>query len=297
MLKKLLSVVLFFFLLITISSFAQNTITSDKWIKVADGLNFPEGPASDGNGSIYFSNCYGGWIGKLKDSKLDTFVIKVNSRININKTNGLAFGKDNYLYACEYGYGQILRVDEEANVEVYVNGFNGEKFNRPNDIVLDNEGNLFFTDPKSYDSNVLDGRLFFVNAKTKEVKIVADSLAFPNGVNISPLDKKLYLCESAKHKIVRFDIDENMNLYNKEDFISLPGGDPDGIEFDNQGNLYVAHYGGKAVYKFSPEGKQITKFETPGSKPTNLEFGDKDFKVLYLTEVETNSLYKIILDK
>jgi gluconolactonase len=82
-------------------------------------------------------------------------------------------------------------------------------------------------------------------------------------------------------------------LSNKEVFTIIPGGDPDGIEFDINGNLYIAHFGGKAVYIFSPEGKLLQKIETPGSKPTNLEFGDSNYKTLYLTEVETNSLYKI----
>ncbi|MEJ5262614.1 MAG: hypothetical protein WHT45_08030, partial [Ignavibacterium sp.] len=39
--------------------------TTTGWIKLTDGLNFPEGPASDGKGAIYFSNCYAGWIGKF----------------------------------------------------------------------------------------------------------------------------------------------------------------------------------------------------------------------------------------
>ncbi len=277
----------------SIFNYSQIIDPSQKWIKVIDGLNFPEGPAYDGVSSIYLSNCYGGWITKYSDEKADTFVIKNNSRINIDKTNGLAYGKDGYLYACEYGYGQILRIDQNKNVEVYANGYDGTKFNRPNDLVIDANGNIYFTDPKSYDKNILDGRIFFINAKTKQIKLVADSLAFPNGINISPIDGKLYVGESAKQKIVRFNITDGCGLADKEDFVFLPGGDPDGIEFDVDGNLYVAHFGGKAVYIFSPEGKQIQKIETPGSKPTNLEFGDSNYKTLYLTEVETNALYKI----
>lgn len=286
-------------LLINISSTIHSQIINEneKWIKVIDGLNFPEGPAYDGVSSIYLSNCYGGWITKYSDAKADTFIIKNNSRISIDKTNGLAFGKDGYLYVCEYGYGQILRIDQNKNVEVYANGYNGTKFNRPNDLVIDANGNIYFTDPKSYDKNILDGRIFFIDAKSKQIKLVADSLAFPNGINISPIDGKLYVGESAKQKIIRFDIVNNSSITNKEDFVFLPGGDPDGIEFDVDGNLYVAHFGGKAVYIFSPEGKQIQKIETPGSKPTNLEFGDSNYKTLYLTEVETNALYKIKVDK
>ena len=132
-----------------------------------------------------------------------------------------------------------------------------------------------------------------VDAKTKEVILVEDSLAFPNGINISPIDGKLYVCESAKQIIVRYTITKENKLVDKQDFVEMPGGDPDGIEFDVNGNLFVAHFGGKVVYIFSPEGKLLQKIETPGSKPTNLEFGDSDYKTLYLTEVETNALYKI----
>ena len=295
--KPKLILLVLFIVFFSAQNYSQIINTNTKWEKVADGLNFPEGPAYDGVSSIYFSNCYGGWIAKCTNDVVDTLVIKNNSRISINKTNGLAFGKDGYLYVCEYGYGQILRIDKNSNAEVYVNGYNGEKFNRPNDIHLDENGNLYFTDPKSYDKNILDGRIFFIDIKTKEIRLIADSLAFPNGINISPLDNKLYVCESAKQKIVRFDITDDYNLINKEDFVSLPGGDPDGIEFDNNGNLFVAHFGGKAVYVFSPEGSLIQKIETPGAKPTNLEFGDRDYKTLYLTEVETNCFYKIKLGR
>jgi gluconolactonase len=197
------------------------------------------------------------------------------------------------LYVCEYGKGRIFRFDKSAKIEIYADGYNGEYFNRPNDLTFDASGNLFFTDPKSYDKNILDGRIFFVDAKTKEVILLDDSLAFPNGINISPIDGKLYVCESVFNRILRYDITSDNKIINKEVFAIIPGGDPDGIEFDVNGNLYVAHFGGKAIYIYSPNGELLQKIETPGTKPTNLEFGDKDYQTLYLTEVETNSLYKI----
>jgi gluconolactonase len=275
------------------SGIPQITDPNSAWVKVADGLNFPEGPAYDGISSIYLSNCYGGWITKYTESVKDTFVSKVDDSLLIEKTNGLTFGIDGNLYVCEYGKGKILRISSDGKIEVYADGYKGEKFNRPNDLTFDKNGNLFFTDPKSYDKNILDGRIFLVDANTKEVILVKDSLAFPNGINISPIDGKLYVCESAKQIIVRYTITKENKLVDKQDFVDIPGGDPDGIEFDVNGNLFVAHFGGKAVYIFSPDGKLLQKIETPGSKPTNLEFGDADYKTLYLTEVETNALYKI----
>jgi gluconolactonase len=284
---------LVFFFISNERIFSQIIDDNEKWVKVADGLNFPEGPAYDGKSSIYLSNCYGGWITKYSDSIKDTFVSKFSDSLTIEKTNGLTFGSDGFLYVCEYGKGKILKINNKNKIEVYVDGYDGKRFNRPNDLTFDLNGNLFFTDPKSYDKNILDGRIFLVDAKIKEVFLLEDSLAFPNGINISPIDHKLYVCESVFNRILRYDISEENRLSNKEFFTVIPGGDPDGIEFDRNGNLYVAHFGGKAVYIFSPEGILLQKIETPGSKPTNLEFGDEDYKTLYLTEVETNALYKI----
>ena len=53
-----------------------------------------------------------------------------------------------------------------------------KKFNRPNDLTFDMNGNLFFTDPKSYDKNILDGRIFLVDAKTKEVILLGRQFSF-----------------------------------------------------------------------------------------------------------------------
>ena len=57
--------------------YSQSIDAKEKWIKVADGLDFPEGPAYDGKSSIFLSNCYGGWIAKYSGGVIDTFVSKL----------------------------------------------------------------------------------------------------------------------------------------------------------------------------------------------------------------------------
>lgn len=275
--------------------YTQTEDLPETWRLVFNGMDFPEGPAFDTNGNLYISNCYGGWIAKYDGSKIDTFLIKSDAFPSIDKTNGLVIVED-HIYACDYGIGAILKIIKDGRIEIISDGFDGEKFNRPNDIIFDGEENVYFTDPKGYGKDILDGRIFSLNIKTNELKMLADNLAFPNGLNISPLDNKLYVCESAKECIVRFEMDEEKRLVNKEHFITLPGGDPDGIEFDNDGNLYVSHFGGQAVYIISPIGEIIHKLDTPGKKPTNLEFKDSERKFLFLTEAETNSVYSIDLN-
>lgn len=272
---------------------AQVIDENENWVKVLDNLNFPEGPAWDGKEYLYLSNCYGGWITRFDGNKFDTLAAKTNDSLSIEKTNGLAVGKDGYIYICEYGYGAILKISLGGKLEMLCPGFAGEKFNRPNDIVIDGNGNIYFTDPKSYDPKIPDGRIFRFDTKEKEVKLAAQELCFPNGINISPSGKRIYVSESAKNRILSYDINNSGLLINKNTFIELHGGDPDGIDIDEEGNLYVAHFGSKLLYIISPEGKIIQKIETPGKKPSNIEFGGSDRKTLFLTEDETNALYII----
>ena len=271
--------------------FSQQLLLDNEWKLVAEGFQFPEGPAWDGDNSLYFSNCYGGWIGKISDGKVDTFAISTDE--SFTKTNGIIVKSSGEIIVCEYGFGKILSFTSEGNFLVMIDGFKGKSFNRPNDIIIDVSGNLYFSDPKGYGKENPEGRLFYYNFSTKTLDLVAESLDFPNGIAISPKTKKLYLSESGKNRILEFKIENSGNLRNKKVFIDLPGGDPDGLDFDIEGNLYVPHFGTGTLYVISPVGKVLQKMKTPGLKPSNIEFGDKDLKTLYLTEDETNSIYKI----
>ena len=59
------------------------------------------------------------------------------------------------------------------------------------------------------------------------------------------------------------------------------------------GNLYIAHFGGGKIVVVSPKNELINTINTPGKKPSNLEFAGKDLKTLYITEDETNSIFSI----
>jgi len=270
----------------------KKIIKNPNWELVASGLDFPEGPAWDEtNQTLYASNCYGSWISKIANGKLKRMELESDSAIG--KTNGLGITKDGNIIACDYELNVILQITPVGKVTTLVSGYDGRLFNRPNDLTIDKNGNFYFSDPKNYGKDKLDGRLFFYDIKNRKTTLVADSLAFPNGINISPKDGRLYLSESAKNQVLRFDILEDGTLANKSVFIKLPGGDPDGLDFDAEGNLYVAHFGSGTLFIVSPDGVILEQIKTPGKKPTNIEFGGDDLKTLFLTEVETNSIYKV----
>ncbi|OGU40549.1 MAG: hypothetical protein A2315_01400 [Ignavibacteria bacterium RIFOXYB2_FULL_35_12] len=259
---------------------------------IADRMRFPEGPAWDGKGNLYVSSCYGGYILKISSNGSLKLIDSAASQ-NMKQTNGLTVYKDENVYACDYGLGAILKISPDGKSEIFINGYEGKKFNRPNDLAFDEQGNLYFTDPKSHGKDELDGRIFKVDIKSKVITLLADRLAFPNGIAFSPNGKKLFVCESAKNRILTFRVNDNGTLSDKTIFAELPGGDPDGLAFDAEGNLYVAHFGGNAIYVLSPNGEIKEKIITPGKNPSNLEFGGEDMKTLFITEDETNSVYSL----
>jgi gluconolactonase len=271
--------------------FSQIENTND-FVKIADGLHFPEGPAWDGTGNLYVSSCHGGYITKISSNEVIKFIDSTFNH-DLKQTNGLTVYNDGNIFACDYGLGAILKISPDGKSEIFIDGYNGKNFNRPNDLAFDSEGNLFFTDPKSYGKEKLDGRIFKVDIKSKKVTMLVDSLAFPNGIAFSPDMGKLFVCESARNRILTFKVNDDGSLSDQNVFAELPGGDPDGLAFDVEGNLYVAHFGGGAIYVLSPNGKIKEKIFAPGMKPSNVEFGGDDMITLFITEDETNSVYSI----
>jgi gluconolactonase len=267
-------------------------ISQDEFIKVVDNLKFPEGPAWDGRNFLYVSNCYGNWITRISPDKCDSFVVAPTTPVSFEKTNGLVYNKDNFIYACDYGKGAIIKFNKHGECKFVSDGYKGKKFNRPNDLAFDKNGNLYFTDPKSYDKNIPDGVVYRISKKNKKVSVAYSGLCFPNGIAFSKDGKYLFVCESAKERVLKFTVKKDGTLKDPAEFIHLPGGDPDGIAFDVDGNLYIAHFGGQAIVVVKPDGSIKEKIKTPGKKPSNVEFAGKELKTLYITEDETNAVYK-----
>ncbi len=283
---KIKTIVTFIFLFSAIL-FSQE----HKFEKIAEGLKFPEGPAYDGKGKVYVSNCYGDWITVIENDEPGVFVKSPTAPYNFEKTNGLTVYKDGAIYACDYGKGAILKFTTDGKCYPVAEGFNGKKFNRPNDLAFNSKSDLWFTDPKSYDKNNLDGVIYKLNIETGEVKEVYTGLGFPNGIAFSKDEKYLFVCESAQQRILKFKVEDD-ELLEPEVFAEMPGGDPDGIAFDIEGNLYVAHFGGGKIAVFDPDGNLIESLAAPGKKPSNVEFTGEDLKTLIITEDETNAVYK-----
>jgi gluconolactonase len=68
------------------------------------------------------------------------------------------------------------------------------------------------------------------------------------------------------------------------------------MALDKRGYIYIAHYGGGDVLVVNPKGELIERIPVGGNFPTNVAFGGPDRKTLYVTEVETGSVYLFRVD-
>jgi gluconolactonase len=256
------------------------------------GYDSPEGPAFDQDGNLYFVNWLSSSIVRLTPDGIASEFFNTGGI-----PAGLAFHRDGSLYVADEG-DDIHGVMRVANGQstILVNEYHGQPLNGPNDLVFDRDGVLYFSDPwRSSAENPIGG--FYRHFPDGTLEQIDRGLAFPNGVALSDDGAAVFLAETYHNRILRYPIGPDGVIGARENFATLPGGEgPDGMAFDEAGNLYVAHYGGGRVAVFDPSGAMIREIPVPGTKVTNVAFGGPDRRMLVITDVETASLYKTRVD-
>jgi gluconolactonase len=180
--------------------------------------------------------------------------------------------------------------------------FEGMQFNRPNDLIADSRGNIYFTDTASAtpSGTTLPAAVYQITRKGKLVRIV-QGLERPNGLALSPDERTLYIANTAGDGIVALALDRNGEARKARIFARLampppaPAGAPavtgsgaDGMAVDEKGRLYVATAVGVQV--FSEEGESLGIIALP-KQPQNLAFSGPNRHSLFV--VGRGSVYRI----
>jgi len=254
--------------------------------QIATGFTGGEGPVWSRQGFLIFSDYGVDRIYKYTPGKPPEIF-----RENSHGANGNTMDRQGRLYTCEYKSRTVTRTDRNGRVEIFVDKFEGKRFNAPNDIVVRRDGEVYFTDPLFTPLDHRDLDFYGVYHVTPKRKIVAIARmkTRPNGIALSPDGKILYVANTDERNIRAYDLDKKGDASHEQIVIpDLPAG-PDGIRTDAKGNLYITARG---VVVYAPDGKQLGKINPPVS-PRNLAFGDSDLKTLYMVG---DTVYKVRVD-
>jgi gluconolactonase len=271
----------------------QEMQTDFKVELLISGYDSPEGPAFDRDGNLFFVNWLSSSIVKFSPDGVASEFFNTGGI-----PAGLAFHPDGSLYVADEGddiHG-LMRITPDGNAQILINEYEGRPLNGANDLVFDANGVVYFSDPwRTSLENPVGGlyRLFPDGA----LEQLDTGLAFPNGLALTANGTALILAETMRNRLLGYELRADGSVgpgTHWADTYPPPG--PDGMAFDIEGNLYVAHYSGRGVVVFDPAGQSVGKIEVPGRNPTNVAFGGEDGRILVITEVETGSLYRVQMD-
>ena len=220
-----------------------------------------------------------------------------------NQILGLAYDNHGRLIAAHRGQPNGLVVLAPAR-SVLADAFEGHTFASPNDLVVDRKGGVYFTDNVS-EKTTRTGSPSAPGGKTVEavyyvkpdghVLRVTEVPSKPNGIQLSPDEKVLYVDSGPASYVTAFDVEADGRVTNPREFaqLSAPGsaGGADGMAMDAMGRLYVASNGGVKV--FGPKGGQPLGMIPTSIKPRNVAFGGSDRKTLFV--VTRGAVFKVAM--
>ena len=234
---------------------------------------FTEGPAADAQGNVYFSDIPAGVIYKwTPDGNVTIFLD------GLDNPNGLAFTSEGLLIACESGTGRLISIDSQAHITVLANKYNQTRFNEPNDLWIDPQGGIYFTDPAYQSPVVQDGEhVYYLTPDQAHVIRVINDMIRPNGIVGTPDGKTLYVTDQGAGQTFVYMINADGSLSNQQLFASVGS---DGMTLDTQGNLYCTTP--DQVQVFDAAGNHLRNIPTR-ENPTNVTFGGTDHRTLFIT--------------
>lgn len=250
--------------------------------KLQTGFEFTEGPAVDSAGNLYFTD-----IPKNRIHKLDTTGALSVFVEPSGHCNGLMVVGERLL-ACEMDGRLKQFLLKDASETVLADQFEGKRFNAPNDLVIDNTGGIYFTDPRfrAPDPWPQGKEAVYYRAADGTVTRLIDDRKAPNGIILSPDEKTLYIIPSMEKQMWAYAVEGPGKIGPGKLLCELqqrPGesnGGGDGLTIDTNGNLYITS--GAGIQVVSPEGtiKGIIAFP---EQPANVTFGGPERKQLIVT--------------
>jgi gluconolactonase len=230
--------------------------------------------------------------------------------------SGIAFDADGGMViagGADFGARAVIGTDLSTGRSRFLAAlYNGRPFNAPNDLVIASDGRIFFTDPRYFGHESIEQPVCGVYRIDLDgsVHLILADVCKPNGIDLSPDQKTLYVVEHdirlldrriaevpvrdmGEMRILAYDLEDGVPAQQQVivDFGIEKGAD--GITIDAQGHIYAAVQSktrpGIRVYR--PDGVLTAQIDTPET-PSNCTLVSRTHgSDLYITA--THGLYRI----
>ena len=280
--NPVLSLWLFLGLCTQVCAFQSEDLTPE--FSFTEGI---EGPAVDSNGLLYAVNYREeGTVGRVTPEGEAEVFLKLPKG---STGNGIRFDLNGNMYIADYAGHKVYRVDKgDQTPWVWMEN---PVMNQPNDLAVSDSGVIYLSDP-NWEKGT--GNLWMVPGQGRSVLLEAD-MGTTNGIEISPDGKFLYVNESVQRKVWKYHIRRDGSLKKKRLLIAFEDFGLDGMRCDAVGNLLITRYGKGTVVMVSPSGKVLEEFTLKGKNPSNLAFGGKDGRTLYVTLADRGCVEQVRL--
>lgn len=268
---------------------------------IKEGFKGTEGPVALPDGSLAFTETQASRITRIAaDGATSSFLE------NSNGSNGLGFNAKGELISVQVNDTRVGIVYPQGHERTLANNYEGLPFGRPNDLVVDKRGGVYFTDSgvnvapnQPAPTKVFAKPAVYHITPEGALKRLAADIERPNGIQLSPDEKVLYVANTLGENVLAYDVAADGSLGARRNFAKLAGwskndsgvwsSGADGLAVDEKGRLYVASNAGIEI--FSPSGEVLGAIALP-KKPQNLAFAGAGKKSLYI--VGRGAAYRIV---
>ena len=244
---------------------------------LATGFRIAQGPASDRSGDVYFSDIYHHKIMKWEFSGNRLITIREQP----GGPDGLFVEASGSLLVCELTGQRFARLTCEGNYEIIASEYKGTKLTGPNDVYVDNQGGIYFSD--SYPGGQNRGQVhcvYYIPPGSRELKQIVNDHFKTKGIHISADGHWIYMADYVGRKVYRYELIAPGIIGKKELFIDTRCG---GMAVDERGNVYIStvdDYRGVLVY--SSDGRPLGQIVIPEAA-TNVTFAGPQRDKLVIT--------------
>ena len=262
-------------------------------VRLADSYSFTEGPAVDARGDVYFTDQPNNKIYRWDCESGEITLFTDQS----GRSNGMYFDAQGNLIACADMDNQLWAFDLKGHSKILITGYRGKLLNGPNDVWIAKDGGYYLTDPyfkRDYWTRAPERQqpvegLYYLAPGGKQLVMLDSTLNQPNGLVGTPDGKHLYVAEAKANRILKYDIQTDGSLSNRQVFANMGS---DGMTIDDRGNIYLT---GDGVTVFDKNGQQIAHFPIPENWTANVCFGGKERDVLFITASKSVYTLKMLV--